>query len=61
MADDKSAAAVKRAGMVEALMHEREGYVRDGKTDRVAQVDEQIAVLGGKPPAARTAPRREKA
>lgn len=31
---------------VRALLHERDGYVRAGKTDRVAQVDAELARLG---------------
>lgn len=31
---------------VEALLHEREGYVRRGLTNRVAQVDAALAKLG---------------
>lgn len=32
---------------IDALLWERQGYVAAGKTDRVAQVDEQIRLLGG--------------
>lgn len=32
--------------MVAALLRERLGYERDGKTDRVAQVDEQLKARG---------------
>lgn len=31
---------------VKSLLVEREGYVRAGKLNRVAQVDEQLALLG---------------
>lgn len=31
---------------IAALLREREGYVRTGKSDRVAQVDEQLALRG---------------
>jgi hypothetical protein len=58
---EQSAAAAKRAGMVEALKIEREGYRRAGRTDRVAEVDASIQALGGKPPAERRAPRRQTA
>ena len=37
--------------MVAALLREREGYVGRGMDDRVAQVDEQLALRGHKPPA----------
>jgi hypothetical protein len=36
--------------MVEALLHEREGYVQRGLDDRVAQVDEQLKLRGAEPP-----------
>lgn len=43
--------------MVAALLREREGYVRRGLPDRVAQVDEQLALRGHRPAAEdRTAP-----
>lgn len=32
--------------MVAALLREREGYARAGRGDRVAQVDEQLALRG---------------
>ena len=32
--------------MIAALLREREGYERTGQGDRVAQVDEQLAVRG---------------
>lgn len=37
------------SSMLEALQIERAGYVLHGKKDRVAQVDAQIKLLGGKP------------
>lgn len=37
---------------VDALLIERAGYVRAGKTDRVAQVDAQLKVYGYEPPRA---------
>lgn len=58
---EKKDAALKRAGFVEALLAEREGYVNQGKADRVAQVDEQIRAYGGQPPAERRAPRQTSA
>ena len=56
--------------MIRALLEEREGYVRAGKTDRVAQVDEQLALRGyaaetrqksgdNSPPKGRTARKRQ--
>jgi hypothetical protein len=35
--------------MVAALLRERAGYVQHGKTDRVAQVDEQLKLRGHDP------------
>lgn len=32
--------------MIAALLREREGYLRMGKTERVAAVDEQLALRG---------------
>lgn len=32
--------------MIAALLREREGYVQQGMGDRVAQVDEQLALRG---------------
>lgn len=37
--------------MTAALLREREGLVQRGLTERVAQVDEQLAHRGYKPPA----------
>lgn len=59
MSETKNAAA-KRAGFLDALLREREGYVIAGKTDRVAQVDAQIKAYGGQPPVERRAPRSAK-
>ncbi|HEY5833594.1 hypothetical protein [Streptomyces sp.] len=39
--------------MVAALLREREGLVQRGLTDRVAQVDEQLALRGYKAPRGR--------
>ncbi|GAA5048209.1 hypothetical protein HNP84_000223 [Thermocatellispora tengchongensis] len=36
--------------MVAALLREREGYVQGGLDDRVAAVDEQLALRGHTPP-----------
>ncbi len=51
--------------MLAALKRERAGYVARGMDDRVAQVDEQIARLGGDPeadgPQGRTAPPQQTA
>lgn len=58
---EKQAAAVKRAGMVEALLRERAGYVQRGEKARVAEVDAQIKIYGGDVPAERRAPRNETA
>lgn len=35
-----------KSAEVEALLREREGYVRRGRADRVAQVEAAIAALG---------------
>lgn len=37
--------------MIAALLREREGLVQSGLTDRVAHVDEQLALHGHTPPA----------
>lgn len=37
--------------MIAALLREREGLVQRGLTERVAQVDEQLASRGHTPPA----------
>ena len=56
MSDDAAAAAAaKRADEVRALTEERAGYVARGMTDRVKQVDAEIARLTGEPPRKRTA------
>lgn len=55
MSDDAAAAAAKRADEVRALNEERAGYVARGMTDRVKQVDAEIARLTGGPPRRRTA------
>lgn len=51
MSDD---AAIRRASEVRALEEERVGYVARGLTDRVKQVDAEIARLQGEPPKKRT-------
>lgn len=38
--------------MIAALKRERAGYAAAGRTDRVAQVDEQIKAFGGEVPEA---------
>ena len=55
---DADAAAAKRADEVRALKEERAGYVSRGMSDRVAQVDAEIARLTGAPPKKRTTPRK---
>jgi hypothetical protein len=49
--DPDTAATDKEKAEAElvALQHERAGYVLRGLQDRVAQVDEQIKLRGGKP------------
>lgn len=42
--------------MIAALLVERAAYERAGRTDRLAQVDEQLAHYGYEVPAERTAP-----
>jgi hypothetical protein len=61
MSEKKAEAALKRAGFVEALLVEREGYVNQGRADRVAEVDAQIKAYGGEVPAERRAPRQTSA
>jgi len=39
------------AAQIEALLHEREGYVDADKPDRVKQVDAELARLGSSVPA----------
>lgn len=38
--------ATRIEAMIKALLTERDGYVLRGMTERVAQVDEQLAALG---------------
>lgn len=57
MTDDT---ASRRAGYVAALKAEREGYVRRGLTDRVAQVDAELARFDAAPKK-RTAPKKSTA
>ena len=52
-----SSAADERARYVAALKAEREGYVRRGLADRVAQVDAELARFVAAP-RKRTAPRK---
>lgn len=59
MADEKQAARDRRAERVAALEEERKGYVARGLDDRVAQVDEQIALARKAPPVGRTARRQQ--
>lgn len=54
---EKDAAAERRAAHVVALEFERIGYERRGLTDRVKQVDAQLAALGK--PKGRSASKRE--
>jgi hypothetical protein len=48
--------------LIAALLRERSGYLLAGRTDRAAQVDEQLTLLGYKPskrtPPKGRAPRR---
>lgn len=46
---EQDQAAARRADYVRALREEREGYVRAGKTDRVAEVDAELARAEGRP------------
>ena len=50
-------AASERAAYVAALKAERDGYERQGRADRVAQVDAELARFGAAP-VKRTAPKR---
>lgn len=48
--------------MIEALLQEREGYVRRGLKDRVKQIDDVLAALGHKVTETATAePKTERA
>lgn len=59
MADDQP---VTDDGMVAALLRERDGYVRRGLPERVAQVDAELRRRGVEPPAGkRTPPKTETA
>lgn len=42
--------------MIAGLLRERAGYAQRGLADRVAQVDEQLALRGHKPPDERETP-----
>lgn len=44
MSDEAKDRATQRT--IDALLHERAGLERQGKTDRVAQVDEQLRLRG---------------
>jgi len=52
---DADVAARHRADEVRALTEERAGYAARGMTDRVKQVDAEIARITGDPPRKRTA------
>lgn len=45
----------QRAAHVQALIEERDGYANDGRSDRVKEVEKQLAAFGhsGKTPAQR--------
>ena len=60
-AAERAEAARLRKASVDALLTEREGYVRYGKDDRVKQVDEQLKKLGEKPPAGRRTEKKDTA
>lgn len=45
-AGEDAVAAARDAQYIDALLFEREGYARYGRDDRVAQVDEQLALRG---------------
>lgn len=60
MSDNHEAAAQARSEHVAALKAEREGYERRGLSDRVKQVDGQIAAIE-KAPAGRTSPAKKTA
>lgn len=47
--------------MIAALLRERDGYVAQNKPERIAQVDEQLAVRGYEPPQPEKAPEQPKA
>jgi hypothetical protein len=47
--DTASSTSEKEAAELVALKRERQGYVDRGLEDRVAQVDAQIKLRGGKP------------
>jgi len=46
---EQEQAAARRADYVRALREEREGYVRAGKTDRLPDVDAELARIEGRP------------
>ncbi|MDX2515466.1 hypothetical protein PV355_09970 [Streptomyces stelliscabiei] len=50
--------ALGRDQMIAALLREREGYVRYGRTDRVRAVDEQLMLYGYDPEAGFEPPRQ---
>jgi hypothetical protein len=56
---DAEVAAARRADQVRALTEERAGLVRRGLTDRVKQVDAELARLQGAPPKKRRAASKE--
>jgi hypothetical protein len=47
----KAHAEERKQDTVDALLHERRGYVQRGLQGRVDQVDEQLRRNGAKPPA----------
>ena len=55
---EKDDAARRRADYVRALREEREGYVRTGNEERVAQVDAELARVEGGPVGRSEKPRR---
>jgi hypothetical protein len=58
MADDEQTTA-ERAERVAELQENRARWVRRGLTDRVAQVDEELARIQGTPPKRRRAPKKD--
>lgn len=51
---ESTAAAARRKDRIDALVLEREGYVRQGKTDRVKAVDAALKDAGYKAPSGRS-------
>jgi hypothetical protein len=46
---ESSDAATRRADYARALREERDGYARVGRTDRVAEVEDELARVEGRP------------